>query len=56
MKQINYEQLIKIYNTLLMVSTRGEDTIIMSQCLNALREFLTQSQQEIIADSENIIE
>ena len=49
----NLEQLIKIYNTLLMVSTKGEDTVIMGQCLNAMRDLLTQIQQEAVADSED---
>lgn len=53
MKQTNLEQLIKIYNTLLMVSTKGEDTIIMGQCLNAMRDLLTQIQKEAIEESEN---
>jgi hypothetical protein len=48
MKQTNLEQLIKIYNTLLMVSTKGEDTVIMGQCLNAMRDLLNQIQQEAI--------
>ena len=41
-----FEQLAKIYNTLLMVSTKGEDTVIMGQCLAALRDTLMQLQQE----------
>jgi len=30
------EQLARIYNTLLNVGTRGEDTLIMADCLRAL--------------------
>lgn len=43
------EQLVKIYNTLLMVSTKGEDTVIMGQCLSAMRESLTAFQQQLNA-------
>lgn len=32
--------LTQIYNTLTLVSTRGEDTIIMGDCLKAFQEFL----------------
>ena len=41
------EQFAKIYNTLLLVSTRGEDTVIMGQCLTAAREMLMQLQADI---------
>lgn len=39
------EQLIRIYNTLLMVSTKGEDTVIMGQCLAALQQILIELQK-----------
>ena len=54
MKQTNLEQLIKIYNTLLMVSTKGEDTVIMGQCLNAMRDLLNQIQQETINNKDEV--
>lgn len=40
------EQLAKVYNTLLSVSTSGEDTITMAQCLLALREIILSTKQE----------
>lgn len=40
------EQMIRIYNTLLTVSTCGEDTITMGQCLSVMKETLTLAQQE----------
>lgn len=42
-----FDQLIKIYNTLLMVSTSGENTIIMGQCLGAMREMLETIQKDL---------
>lgn len=39
------EQLIKIYNTLTTVSTRGEDTLTMADCLRALRSVVMDMQQ-----------
>ena len=38
------EKLILIYNTLLGVSTRGEDTIIMSDCIKSLRSVILDTQ------------
>jgi hypothetical protein len=34
------ETLSRIYNTLLLINTRGEDTLVMADCLNAMRAFL----------------
>lgn len=48
----NFKQLVKIYNTLLLVSTKGEDTIIMGQCLTALKDILTQMQEATAVKNE----
>lgn len=34
------ETLSRIYNTLLLVNTKGEDTMVMAECLNALKTFV----------------
>ena len=47
------EQLVKIYNTLLLVSTKGEDTIIMGQCLGAFHQILTQLQKTMTSNIES---
>ena len=47
---MNYEKLetlSRIYNTLLLVNTKGEDTLIMADCLNALRSFMNNEQREL---------
>lgn len=36
-------QLTRIYNTLLLVKTSGEDTVNMGKCLETFRAFLTQT-------------
>lgn len=36
------EQLTRIYNTMLQIGTRGEDTLIMSDCLRALEQVVVQ--------------
>lgn len=38
------EILSRIYNTLLLVNTKGEDTLTMADCLNALRNFILTNQ------------
>lgn len=47
---MNKEDLIKlanIYNTLLEVSTKGEDTIMMANCLNNLKSFIFEQQNKL---------
>jgi hypothetical protein len=34
------ETLSRIYNTLLLINTKGEDTLVMADCLKALRNFI----------------
>jgi hypothetical protein len=53
MTQEIMEQLMKIYNTLLLVSTKGEDTVIMGQCLAAMRQVLTDLTQNAESPSAN---
>lgn len=40
------EILSRIYNTLLLINTRGEDTLIMADCLTAMKNFILIEQQE----------
>lgn len=42
-EQLN--QLIRIYNTFMGINTRGEDTLIMADCLRALQTFIGEVQQ-----------
>lgn len=42
-EQLN--QLIRIYNTFMGINTRGEDTMIMADCLRALQTFIGEVQQ-----------
>ena len=41
------EQLTYIYNSLLLVKTKGEDTIIMAECLTKFHEYLLNAQKEL---------
>ena len=44
------EQLTRIYNTMLEVRTKGEDTLVMADCLRALEQVVTDV---IKANSDN---
>lgn len=39
------EQLSRIYNTMLEIRTKGEDTLIMSDCLRALEQTIKEIVQ-----------
>ena len=39
------EQLTRIYNTMLEIRTKGEDTLVMADCLRALEQVVTQVMQ-----------
>lgn len=48
---MSQEQLIllqRIYNTLMLVSTKGEDTMTMADCLQAMQNLIEQLKQEQI--------
>ena len=36
------EQLTRIYNTMLNIGTKGEDTLVMADCLRALEQVIMQ--------------
>lgn len=37
-----YDQLIRIYNTLKTIATKGDDTITMGTCLSAFTQLLAE--------------
>lgn len=40
-------QLNQIYNTLLMVSTKGQDTVLMGQCIYAMEQLVNIVNQRL---------
>ena len=46
MQQDQINQLIRIYNTFTTISTKGEDTITMADCLKAFRTLLLEIQED----------
>ena len=46
------DNLIRIYNTLGMISTKGEDTVLMAQCLMALKQYI-EKQESNTSKEEN---
>ena len=41
------ETLSRIYNTLLLINTKGEDTMVMGDCLRAMKSFILNGQKEL---------
>jgi len=39
------EQLARIYNTMLNIGTKGEDTLVMADCLRALEQVVKDISQ-----------
>ena len=58
---ITQEQLIqlsRIYNTLLTIETKGENTLIMADCVRALQQLAQEIQQNVpqTAEAEKVEE
>lgn len=47
MTEIQFNQLLKIFNTFQLINTKGEDTIIMAQCLTAMKNLLEEIKPSI---------
>ena len=47
MKNEDLEFLAHVYNALLLVNTKGEDTMVMGECLSVLKNFIITKKQEI---------
>lgn len=45
--------LAQIYNSLMCIETKGESTMLMSQCLTTLKALIPELQKEIIKKGEN---
>ena len=39
-------QLTRIFNTMKLIYTHGEDTVLMAQCLTALKDFIEEASSE----------
>lgn len=50
------EQLARIYNTLLNINTRGEDTLIMADCLRALEKVIKNIDESNKSSVDNVKE
>ncbi len=44
------QQLARIYNTLLTVTTKGEDTVIMADCIRAFQQVLLEIRDSMGTD------
>ncbi len=48
--------LSQVYNTLLTISTKGQDTLTMANCLNCLRNFIEEKSVKEIEEHSIILE
>lgn len=58
MTQEYLTKLAQIYNTLLTVGTKGQDTIIMGQCLSAFQQLIMLASSDVnapIEDTEEVV-
>lgn len=46
MNENQMNQLIRIFNTLKLIYTKGEDTVIMAQCLTSLKDLIEEIQAQ----------
>lgn len=46
MNELQVKSLTQVYNTLLLISTRGEETVIMAECLKALQKIIEEGAAE----------
>lgn len=47
------DNLTKLYNTLLLIETRGESTKIMAQCLAFMEQMISKKQSEAEPNDED---
>lgn len=47
------EKLSKLYNTLLLIETKGENTKIMAQCIAYLEQMIAEERTEAVAPVES---
>jgi hypothetical protein len=46
------EKLAKLYNTMNMIETKGQNTIIMSDCLKYLTMLISEEEKKIVSNAE----
>lgn len=47
------EELNKLYNTLLLIETKGDNTKIMADCLRYTEQMIAQARKEVSDDGTN---
>lgn len=47
------EELNKLYNTLLLIETKGENTKIMADCLRYTEQLMIRAEKEVDSDGAN---
>lgn len=50
------EQLTRVYNTLFEITTKGEDTLVMADCIRAFQQVIIEIKSNPISNEDNSIE
>lgn len=50
------EQLTRVYNTLFEITTKGEDTLVMADCIRAFQQAIIEIKSNPISNENNTIE
>ena len=50
------EKLTRLYNTLMLIETKGEGTKLMAQCLNYVQTLAAEARQTTVNSEESVAE
>lgn len=50
------EKLTRLYNTLMLIETKGEGTKLMAQCLNYVQVLAAEARESAVKGAEPLIE
>lgn len=50
------EQLTRVYNTLFEITTKGEDTLVMADCIRAFQQIIIEIKSNPISNENNNVE
>lgn len=49
------EKLTKLYNTLSLIETKGENTVVMADCLRYVNQMIVEAGKQVAVE-ENVVE
>lgn len=49
------EKLTRLYNTLMIIETKGENTKLMAQCLNYVSGLINEASQQVVIPADPVV-